>query len=240
LQPLLRHDHGRDYRESCRCDEGTTVQIGSRKTTLAILIPVFLGAALPAAAQTLDFPFHWAPCPSHDEGGHPCSPAVRYEVWVKRGSELEELVTSVTDTIYTLGAEPNVVQRIRVCGYDAEGRQSDFSDWSDPIYFEAPRSAGSVPQVGELKGNYPNPFNPMTHIVYGVPSDLPAGATIRLEILDVRGRRVRSLDVDTRPGWHEAAWDGTDERGEPTPTGPYISRYLCGDRVVSRKLTMVK
>jgi hypothetical protein len=195
----------------------------------------------PAAAQSVAFDFHWAPSPTVDNEGRPLAPALGYEVWLKRGSELEEKIATVEgDTVYTLDAVAGVVQRIRVCGYDEYGRQSVFSEWSDPVYFDSQRQPLVVPETPELRPNYPNPFNPLTHIVYGVPENLPSGTRVSLEILDVRGHRVRAFDVERSPGWHEAAWDGSDDAGRPLPTGPYFSRYVCADRVVTRKMTMIK
>ena len=65
----------------------------------------------------------------------------------------------------------------------------------------------------DLKGNFPNPFNPQTTIQYG----LPQVTSVRLVIFDAMGRRVRML-VDDRqqPGWHEMIFDTGD-----LPSGVY-------------------
>ena len=55
----------------------------------------------------------------------------------KRGSAREELLATVSDTLYTLSAEPGVVQRLMVRAVDGSGRYSLMSEPSDPIYFEA-------------------------------------------------------------------------------------------------------
>ncbi|MFO7654010.1 MAG: FlgD immunoglobulin-like domain containing protein [Candidatus Krumholzibacteriia bacterium] len=216
-----------------------------RPLHLAILVPVLLAAIAvlspgPAAAQTIDFSFHWSQSPTRDEAGRPLAAAVEYEVWLKRGAAMEERIGVARDTLYTLAASANVVQRIRVCGYDELGRQSVFSDWSEPIYFESHRTSSLLPPAPVLRGNYPNPFNPETRIVYGVPEGTSAAATVELEVLDMRGRRVRTLDVTERPGWHEAMWDGTDQSGRTLPTGPYLVRFSCAGEAITRKMIMVK
>jgi hypothetical protein len=53
-----------------------------------------------------------------------------------------------------------------------------LSDWQS----ELPAAFG-------LKGNYPNPFNPVTQIVF----DLPAEAEVNIDVFDLLGRRVRQL-----------------------------------------------
>ena len=46
-----------------------------------------------------------------------------------------------------------------------------------------------LPEVFALLGNYPNPFNPATRILF----DLPAMARVSVEVIDVLGRTVRQL-----------------------------------------------
>jgi hypothetical protein len=212
---------------------------------LALLLAVPAG---PAAAQDELEPvavtFGWTPCPTRDELGRPLAPAVRYEVFLERSGEAEQLVASLQEeTRYVLAAERGVVQRIRVVGYDEVGRPSPSSEWSDPIYFapEQTRNSGELPPTRPALGpNYPNPFNPETRIVYGVPLDAPPQARMALEIYDLRGQRVRTLPVDTSPGWHEVTWNGLDDRGLIQSTGTYVTRFVIGDQVEVGKMTMVK
>lgn len=67
----------------------------------------------------------------------------------------------------------------------------------------------------------PNPFHGATEIHFTLARD---GAA-RLRVLDLGGRRVRTL-VD---GWlgrgaHESAWDGRNDAGTPVPAGLYFIR----------------
>ncbi len=210
-------------------------------TTTALAVGLCLVAAA-AFAQTTDYHFHWAPCPSEDGSGEPLSPAVGYEVWLREDADSERLVATVmSDTVYTLRARPGVVQHLRVAGFDAVGRRSEKSDWSDPVYFEDDeRSTPGVPGTAALGGNYPNPFNPETRIRYGVPEDVGAGDRVRLEIYALDGRRVRTFDVDRSPGWHEVIWDGLGDDGQIQSTGMYVTRFIVGDAMSTTKMTMVK
>jgi flagellar basal-body rod modification protein FlgD len=59
--------------------------------------------------------------------------------------------------------------------------------------------------------------------------DWPRQAIVTAEILDVRGRRVRTLT--TGPGsvandGLELRWNGRDEAGRPAPAGVYVLRVL--------------
>ena len=219
--------------------------IQNKKPLLAVSVLVALAASLAmagdASAQIEEFRFQWAPCPTEGPDGERMAEAVQYEVWLQLGSAPEERIAMVLgDTTYTLVTEPGVAHRIRVCGYDAQGRQSPMSEWSEPVYYEAGRSGLLVPERASLRPNYPNPFNPETGIIYGVPLSLPSDAPLRLEILDLRGQRVRTFQVSSAPGWHEVQWNGTDDHGRMQPTGIYFSRFICGDVVSVQKMTMVK
>jgi len=91
-----------------------------------------------------------------------------------------------------------------------------------------------------LKANYPNPLNPQTRIVYGVPETIKSSDPVRLEIFTLQGHRVKTLTVDRTPGWHEVTWDGKDERGRVTSAGMYVTRFVVGTSVQTGKMTMVK
>jgi hypothetical protein len=68
---------------------------------------------------------------------------------------------------------------------------------------------------------WPNPFNPRVHVGF----DLVAEDWIRLEVIDVRGRRVAVLHDGAAPaGLFQAAWDGRDDAGHSQPGGVYLFR----------------
>ncbi len=99
-----------------------------------------------------------------------------------------------------------------------------------------------VPTGGHrLLANYPNPFNPMTLIPYEL-GDGTDTAAVRLEILDVRGRLVKTLVQAQQASGHryEAVWDGTNSQGRRVPSGTYLSLLRVDDVVQSRFLTLVK
>ena len=66
-----------------------------------------------------------------------------------------------------------------IIGYDAQGN----------VLAEVPvhlADEAAVPEAFMLRGNYPNPFNPATRVVF----DLPETARVHLEIVDLLGRTV--------------------------------------------------
>jgi hypothetical protein len=93
------------------------------------------------------------------------------------------------------------------------------------------------PRALRLHQNTPNPFNPSTSIAF----DLPHPTFVTLRIYDTAGRHVRTL-VDGRmePDSHSVLWDGVDDGGTPLGSGVYFYRLVAGDRMLTRKLVMLR
>jgi hypothetical protein len=213
----------------------------SKSGWLIPFVLILLGTLTsPLFAQSVDVLFYWDSSALIDEDGHVRAPAVAYKVFHQRDGGIERLIATVNDTTFMLQADPGVRHRIRVCGVDEEGRLGDVSEFSDEVYFEIQESGEMVPQTPDLRPNFPNPFNPETTIMYGVPENLPAGAVVAIEIFNIDGRRIRVLQPNTSPGYHSVSWDGRDDQGRVQPTGQYITRYTCGGQVRTSKMTMVK
>jgi hypothetical protein len=219
------------------------VDVKHGRSKIARLLPLFL-LLLPAGslAQNIDVVFHWAPSPLVDEGGNIYSPAVEYMVYRQRDGGQIQLVMTVKDTTATVSLEPGFTHRIRVCGVDASQRIGLLSEWSDDLYIDPdiPQIGDQVPIIPGLQPSYPNPFNPETTIVYGVPEGSGAGANVSLEIYNVVGHRIRTLQPVREPGWHSVKWNGTDDAGRVQPTGQYIVRFACNGQVRTTKMMMVK
>jgi hypothetical protein len=99
-------------------------------------------------------------------------------------------------------------------------------------------SAPGLPPVVRLEQNVPNPFNPATAIAYTVPE---GGAAVRLDVLDLEGRLVRTLIDGLRPaGRHTATWDGLTRRGTPAAAGVYLYRLESDGRTETRKMALVQ
>ena len=94
-----------------------------------------------------------------------------------------------------------------------------------------------TPAVFELGASYPNPFNPSTTI----PVAAADAGSVRLEIVDVRGRSVCVLHDGRLPaGRSEFRWDGTDASGSPVASGVYLSRLVDAGGSRSRRLVLIK
>jgi hypothetical protein len=90
-------------------------------------------------------------------------------------------------------------------------------------------------------GNYPNPFNPSTTLRFAVRDDLVArGGALHVEVLDARGRRVRTLSPVPVAPEISASWDGLDAGGHPASTGRYYVRASLGRELGRGSILLVK
>ncbi|MBX7042484.1 MAG: SBBP repeat-containing protein [Ignavibacteria bacterium] len=84
----------------------------------------------------------------------------------------------------------------------------------------------------ELRQNFPNPFNPVTTIAYG----LPQAGNVTVKIFDMTGREVRTLVNEFKEaGYHSAAFDGSS-----LPSGTYIYSICAGSYVSAKKMVLLK
>lgn len=78
-----------------------------------------------------------------------------------------------------------------------------------------------LPRQFQLAQNFPNPFNPSTTIRY----DLPEPATVRLQIYNMLGQKVRTLINGEQPaGYHSILWNAVNDAGVQAPSGVYLYR----------------
>ena len=95
----------------------------------------------------------------------------------------------------------------------------------------------ALPTSYALHNNYPNPFNPVTNILY----DIPELTDVKLEIFNVMGQRVRTLAQGTHEaGRYQIVWNATNDIGESLSSGMYIYRIQAGDFVSVKKLVLMK
>ncbi len=101
----------------------------------------------------------------------------------------------------------------------------------------------AVPDLGAsgdvlLLRNHPNPFNPITTIVYEVPA---TANLVSLDIYDLRGQLVRTL-VRGRlsEGIHTVSWAGDDTAGRKVSAGVYLYALRTNQGVEVRKMALIK
>lgn len=126
-------------------------------------------------------------------------------------------------------------------GYEAIDNATDRAALMEGIInWLNPGAAGAgdgLPGLLTLRGNVPNPFNPMTKISFNVGSK----SQVKLGIYDVAGHLVRVLnDGPLAAGEHTLNWDGRDGSGRALPSGTYFGRVQAGDQAQSVKMMLVR
>jgi hypothetical protein len=77
----------------------------------------------------------------------------------------------------------------------------------------------------------PNPFRTRTAISFQPTANSPT----ELTVFDVSGRCVRTLTVDRASC---AVWDGTDELGQPLPSGTYFGQVNAGNEHATARVVL--
>lgn len=96
----------------------------------------------------------------------------------------------------------------------------------------ADETESEKPDAVALNQNYPNPFNPTTNIEFYLPEQ----QSVKIEIFNVVGQRVAVLVENVlQAGEHSVVWDASE-----MPSGIYIIQMAAGNRVLTRKITLVK
>ena len=111
-------------------------------------------------------------------------------------------------------------------------------------YFDIPsaiQTEDEMPLAEDFRlfPNYPNPFNPRTHIDFEIKG--LRKRMVQLTVYNTLGELVKTLlHQPLSAGKYSLVWDGTNEQGQSVASGVYIYRLQVGNRVVSRKMTLLK
>ena len=112
----------------------------------------------------------------------------------------------------------------RVRGYTGTATWNPITSHRLHLVTEDGDSEAVFPVEYNLLHNYPNPFNARTTILY----DLKHWSRVRIEIFDIRGRKLRKLIQTIKPpGRHSTSWDGKDSSGRKTASGIYFVRFIA-------------
>jgi hypothetical protein len=85
--------------------------------------------------------------------------------------------------------------------------------------------------------SHPNPFNPRATVVY----ELPAAGHVVVDVVDLRGRRIRTLLDAVKPaGTGHVIWDGTDDHGRACASGLYFHVLRSGGETRLGKMMLVR
>ena len=133
-------------------------------------------------------------------------------------------------------AAPTDSALVRVTAYDVAGNSTTIASAS---LFTIKDNAGvgdNGPAVLALARPMPNPAHGATALHFS----LPAAGSVRLEVLDVTGRRLWGVAQTVAPGAHTLAWDGRDDAGHTLGAGLYLVRLVTPWGAKSTRLAWVR
>lgn len=120
----------------------------------------------------------------------------------------------------------------KITEFSAQGRPRFVLKIQPYASFSETTEDQETPDKIELRPNYPNPFNPSTNINFFLPEE----RSVRVGIYNIVGQQVALLLDDTiQPGEHSLVWDASDK-----PSGIYIVQLESGNRIFTRKITLIK
>jgi len=125
---------------------------------------------------------------------------------------------------------------------EVNGASCEFA--LDDIYWEgggtvdvANENKDLISQKFILYDNYPNPFNPVTTLLY----DLPENGHVNITIYDMMGREVKTLVNKTQDaGYRSIIWDATNDYGRPVSAGIYLYQIQAGEYISTKKMVLLK
>ena len=109
----------------------------------------------------------------------------------------------------------------------------DIPEWIDNgLFILGHLIAREIPSTFKLGNPYPNPFNPVTNIVYDVPND----CNIELSVYDLKGRLVDQLISGyIEAGSYEIMWPA-----ESVASGVYLLRMVTPEKAITQKMILMK
>ncbi|MEJ2544211.1 MAG: T9SS type A sorting domain-containing protein [Calditrichaceae bacterium] len=119
-----------------------------------------------------------------------------------------------------------------------------FNGVSSQIYQFTPTITSAIikdnnnPHEFRLGDNYPNPFNPGTHI----PFTLHSPDEVKITIFDIHGRIIKELNNGTyQTGNHSVYWNGKNEDNQLQSSGIYFCQMTVGFKFKqTKRLVLLK
>lgn len=161
------------------------------------------------------------------------------KVWAKQ--KIEELLVAY-NSLNPYSQEAIVIKNQIIEFSIAYGVITQFTSFQEPatgVANDVREATEDLPSHFELLNNYPNPFNPSTHIRFQV--NIRMQQLVKVRIYNTLGQLVQVLVVNVNePGVYETLWDGTDLMGNPVPSGTYLYIIDFGEALLSGKMQLLK
>ncbi len=133
-------------------------------------------------------------------------------------------VTGYYNEFMTISKAMTITAPVGVVTIGASGPSASVQQYADTKAEVVQETDPSIPTVYSLSPSYPNPFNPITTLRFG----LPGYAEVTLVVYNLLGREVvRLADGPLGAAYHQVVWHGRDSNGREVPSGLYIARIIA-------------
>ncbi len=89
----------------------------------------------------------------------------------------------------------------------------------------------------KLYTNYPNPFNPSTHIRYQLANPV----RVKIEIFNILGQKMATLVEENQiAGIYQVVWNGLEQSGKPAGSGIYFCQMEAGGFISKQKMLLIR
>ena len=146
--------------------------------------------------------------------------------------------------IYSLMVYSNVTEGEELSFRYYNSQDDEIVEYLESVDYTANMNVGSglnsfglssefiIPTEFSLDRAYPNPFNPVTKLSFGIPVELK----VSIDIYNIQGRLIETLvSGHMDAGYHSVIWNA-----ENHSSGMYFVKMVAGDYISNQKLMLVK
>ncbi len=158
-------------------------------------------------------------------------PITSYDIYLE-----DVLVGNTTSTTFELEDLTNGTEY--TAGVVAKYNETEESTMETVTFvYTGTSSDEDITLVTELKGNYPNPFNPTTNISFSLANP----GKVDLKVYNSKGQLVKTLvNSEMEAANHNVIWNGNDANGKSVASGVYFYRLQTKDFSSTKKMMLIK
>jgi len=153
-------------------------------------------------------------------------------------------VNPLADGTYSLELQPGTYNvTATLAGYDTEViedvevQEAIATTGIDFTLMTAAGVGNDIIAATKLNSNYPNPFNPITHIAYSIRES----GNVTLEVYNLKGQLVKSLLNEVKEtGDYTILWNGTDNSNKSVSSGVYFYKMKTQNYNSTKKMILMK
>ena len=147
----------------------------------------------------------------------------------------DELAGTTTDLFWQYDNLVNGQTHVAAVSAQYDEGMSDIVTFE--FIYEGTGASNNLVSVTELKGNYPNPFNPTTTIGFSINDP----GRVTLTIYNMKGQMVKTLvDANMVRDNHTVIWNGTDNNNSKVTSGIYFYKMITERYTSTKKMILMK